>query len=611
MSPEGLRRISPSSVPAAMAEPPPGEANYHLVLTVLKWYRLILCFGVVVLVAAGIAMLLKRDAPFATARLLIKSGDDPVSGLPTGRSVSPDSLQTEAQLFASRVVLLPVARALQAARGRPVGDGALEDEVEALRANLLVTPISNTTMLLARHSARDGAEAERRLRMIVDSYLEQHAAAYSGSTSFSTFFGHETEQAAAQLRDAEDRLQKWQEANNVVAVEDEVTAQLATIAEFEHELRRTDVAIESTRAEITTLTRDIAALPVQSVTSRDRVPNPLAARLKIDLAMAEAALRDVKRGPVIERLQIDIATAEIAMRDAGASPLAAKLKADLATAEIALHDLRQRYQDEDRRVQEKLEQIGRLHHGIAAAEREAVTAAAERVENLRRQLEAAERDAEATAQNRVTALRTQLDAAEREGEVLGREGLAPNPLREMLNRDVASARARLTALASQRDTLRGQLQPARTALAGLQQKRVHADRLSREIELARALHLQNSKRLDDARVTAGLRRHQLTNVAVIEPPRATASRGNRRSIVLVSLLGGVVGLGLGVATALALEFCNWSLRTSEDVEFYLGVPVVATVPLASGLGPRALPPVDDRPRGSGPPDPNIERPGQP
>ena len=592
-----------------MAEPRPGEANYHLVLTILKWYRLILCFGLVLMVAAGVAMLVKRDTPFATARLLIKSGDDPVSGLPTGRSVSPDSLQTEAQLFASRIVLLPVARALLAARGGPGGDGALDDEVEALRANLLVTAISNTTMLLARHSARDGVEAERRLRMIVDSYLEQHAAAYSGSTSFSAFFEHETAKAAAQLNEAEDRLQAWQEANNVVAIEDEVVAQLAEVAGFENELRRAEVGIEATRAEIKTLTRDIAALPAQSVTSRDRVPNPLAARLKIDLATAEAALRDVKRGPVIERLQIDIATAEVAMRDAGASPLAAKLKADLATAEIALHDLRQRYQDEDRRVQEKLEQIDRLRHGIAAAERDAVTAAAERVENLRRQLEAAERDADAAARDRVSALRSQLDAAERDGEVLGREALAPHPLREMLNRDVASARARLTSLASQRDTLRGQLQLARTALAGLQQKRVHAERLWRDIELARTLHLQNSKRLDDARITAGLRRHQLTNVAVIEPPRAAAPSGSRRSVVLVSVLGGVVGLGLGVATALALEFCNWSLRTSEDVEFYLGVPVVAAVPLASGpTRPRALPALDDRLTGSNPSDPTSERP---
>ena len=125
---------------------------------------------------------------------------------------------------------------------------------------------------------------------------------------------------------------------------------------------------------------------------------------------------------------------------------------------------------------------------------------------------------------------------------------------------------------------RAQLAEARTALAHLKETRVDAERMARDVELAKAVYLQSSKRLDDARLTIGLNKQQLTNVAVIEPPRASPAGRSLKQAGLVAILGGVVGLGLGVATALALDFCNWSLRTPEDVEFYLGVPALAAIP---------------------------------
>jgi len=591
--------ISPTSrLPLVVPVLQPGEAKSHVVLTIFKWYPLILAFGLVLMVAATIAMLLRPVPPSATARILIKTGSDavPISGLPLAAGQGgPEFLHTEAELFTSRIVLLPVARALRAERGETVADRELDSDVSALRAGLVVTRVPNTTMLQATWSGTTAAEAERLLGMIIESYVEQHAGAYSGSTTVSAFFERETGAAAANLRAAEDRLQRWREANDVVAAEDQLLAQLATVGEFEGGVRRTQVDIETTRTHIDTLARDVAALPRESVTSREQMANPLVARLKADIAIEEANLRDLGRNPVTERLRMDITAAEVAIRDASASPLVSKLKGDLVTAELALNDLRQRYNDTDRRVQEKLEQVARLQHEIAAAEREAATTATARLQNLQRELATTQRDVEKAARARVAELRVQLAAAERERGVFGRETMAPHPLREILTRELATARARLTTLASQRDGLRAQLQEARVGLARWQDKRVEADRIAREVELAKAVYLQNTKRLDDARLTVGLRKHQLTNVAVTEPPRGSAASRSPKQVALVALLGGVVGVGLGVATALALDFFNWSLRTPEDVEFYLGIPAVAAVPALSGPPTRhALPVLGQR-----------------
>jgi uncharacterized protein involved in exopolysaccharide biosynthesis len=583
-----------ATLPASLAELPPAEARSHFALTLFKWYRLILAFGLAVAVVAGIAMLLRPALPTAAAKILIKTGQDmlPISGLPApmGRP-SDEFLQTEAQLFSSRVVLLPVARALRQERGETPSAAQLDADISALRSGLAVSVVPGTTMLQAQKSSRSQGEAEQILGKMIDSYVDQHATSYAGPAGLLAFFEREASTAAAHLRDAEERLQRWREANDIAAAENQLTVQSNMVGEFDAGLRRTDVEIEGTRAQIQALTQDIAGLPRESVTGREQMANPLIARLKSDIATEEATLVDPNRSAVIERLRTEISAAEIAARDATAAPIVTKLRGDLVTAELALADLRQRYFDEDRHVKEKLEQVERLKQEIGTAERDAMKAASERLQNLRQELATAQREVERAAHERIAKLRAQLKAAEHEREVFGRQTLAPNPLRQSLDRDLATARARLTTLISQREGLRHQVQEAKAGLLRLQDKRLDADRIAREVELAKGVYLQNAKRLEDARLTVGLRKHQLTNVAVIEPPRASAGSRSLRHVALVSALGAVVGVGLGVAVALALDFFNWALRTPEDVEFYLGVPALAAIPAVGipGRGFRALP----------------------
>jgi uncharacterized protein involved in exopolysaccharide biosynthesis len=543
-----------------------------LLFTIFKWHRLILAFGLVLMVAAGTTMLLQPPVESATAKVLIKTdrGALPISGIPYVRSsYSQEVLKTEAEFFESRVVLLPVARALRAEQGQTVPDKELDQDVEVLRARFVVTPLPNTTVLQAKLSGADRVKAERILRMIVDSYVEQHAVASSSVA----FFEQETERVAARLQEAEDRVRAWEVANNIFAIERQISGQLTTVGELENGIRRTDAEIEAARALLDTLTRDIAALPEQSVNSRDHVANPLIARLKADLAAEEAAMGDARRDAVTERLRIDIAATEVALRDAGSNPLVSKLKSELVAVELA--------QDHDRLLQEKRQQISKLQQQIAAAEAQAVTEARERLGSLRRALAAAIHDADAAARERIAGLRAQLAAAAREGPTVARETVALNPLREKLSRDLAAARTRLPSLISQQDALRDQLREAQAALGELRKKRVAFDQISRDVEVVRALYLQNMKRLNDVRVAAQLEKSQLATVAVIEPPR-WSTEGRMKRIALVTLLAASVGLGLGVAAALVLEFFTWSLRTREDVEFYLGVPAVAAIPVVAG-----------------------------
>jgi uncharacterized protein involved in exopolysaccharide biosynthesis len=114
-------------------------------------------------------------------------------------------------------------------------------------------------------------------------------------------------------------------------------------------------------------------------------------------------------------------------------------------------------------------------------------------------------------------------------------------------------------------------------LAALREKKVKIDELSRVVDLHKHAFILYGKKLEEGRIATGLGKEQLANVALIGPPRATRGTDlvKRGRLVLLSAL---VGLALGIAIAFGFEFFNNALRTRQDVEFYLGLPVLGVIP---------------------------------
>ncbi|MGH7803189.1 MAG: hypothetical protein ACREQJ_02475, partial [Candidatus Binatia bacterium] len=123
------------------------------------------------------------------------------------------------------------------------------------------------------------------------------------------------------------------------------------------------------------------------------------------------------------------------------------------------------------------------------------------------------------------------------------------------------------------------------ALDGLRRKKLEGERLTRATDVARESYLLYGKKLEEARIAHQLGREQLSNVALVEQPHATAWTDAEERVGTVTLAA-LVGLTLGIVGAFLLTFFNQSLRTRRDVEVYLGVPVLATIPQ---FGPTAIP----------------------
>jgi uncharacterized protein involved in exopolysaccharide biosynthesis len=220
------------------------------------------------------------------------------------------------------------------------------------------------------------------------------------------------------------------------------------------------------------------------------------------------------------------------------NPLLVKLKEQRLAAEVAIQDLLQRFTEKHRAVIDKREQLALIDKELAAAE-----------ENI-----------------------------------IGRETTSLNPLKSNLKQQLSDAQAQLTSLLSQKQILTKQIEESSAALAVLREKKVKIDELSRIVDLNRDAFMLYGKKLEEGRIATGLGREMLANVALIGPPHATEGTDRNKRVILV-LLAGFVGTAVGAGIAFGIEFIRSVLRTRQDVEYYLGLPVLASVP---ELPPRPL-----------------------
>jgi polysaccharide biosynthesis transport protein len=106
---------------------------------------------------------------------------------------------------------------------------------------------------------------------------------------------------------------------------------------------------------------------------------------------------------------------------------------------------------------------------------------------------------------------------------------------------------------------------------------VEYNNLKVEVSTRRTLLDELLKRQSETEVSARLQGTRDSNVVVVD--RALVPRGPYRPSLQRNLsLGLVLGLGLGLGVAIFLEYLDRSLKTPDDVERILGLPLLAVIP---------------------------------
>jgi len=124
------------------------------------------------------------------------------------------------------------------------------------------------------------------------------------------------------------------------------------------------------------------------------------------------------------------------------------------------------------------------------------------------------------------------------------------------------------------DSLQSTVNQMRREGQELNEKEIQYLALQRETETNQQLYDSVAKRLKETTVTGGL---ETNNIRLVESATAPSAPIRPRTFWNLGL-SVVAGLVLGLGAAVGLELFDRTLRTPDDVEQHLGLPVIAIVP---------------------------------
>jgi len=152
-----------------------------------------------------------------------------------------------------------------------------------------------------------------------------------------------------------------------------------------------------------------------------------------------------------------------------------------------------------------------------------------------------------------------------------------SPIRQNLEGDLLKSKARLEALKAKGKNQKLQIAGYRQDLKTLDGFEKQINELERQVAINETNYKLYLTRFEEARISESMDKQTIANVSVIQPatPPLKPIKPKKRLNVLI---GGFLGLFAGVAMAFLIEFVNPVFRTREDVDQFLGLPVLATLP---------------------------------
>lgn len=140
-----------------------------------------------------------------------------------------------------------------------------------------------------------------------------------------------------------------------------------------------------------------------------------------------------------------------------------------------------------------------------------------------------------------------------------------------------SERAHLAALKAKKDFLSGEMAQREKTLDDLTALEGQIAQLKRNISMSEQEYLKYRNNLQEAEISAALDRAKVSNVKILQPatlPVTPVKPKKTRMIAIGLFLAFFGSMGFGFV----VEYFDHSLKTNEEVERRLGLPILATIP---------------------------------
>lgn len=159
-----------------------------------------------------------------------------------------------------------------------------------------------------------------------------------------------------------------------------------------------------------------------------------------------------------------------------------------------------------------------------------------------------------------------------------RRSYGPNVTYQRLEEVLFQSEADLEALKAKKETQVTQLASYQKKLEELNRIEVDLNRLQEDLEVDRENYHLYLGKLEESRISDAMDIEKIVNVSVLEParpPLKPISPNIFLNIMFNILLSGIGAIGL----VLLLEFLDDRLEKTEDVEHYLKLPVLTSIPV--------------------------------
>lgn len=186
----------------------------------------------------------------------------------------------------------------------------------------------------------------------------------------------------------------------------------------------------------------------------------------------------------------------------------------------------------------------------------------------------------------IAILKGRLALAKASSGIPGRERMSANPIREVLTQEILhhernlfDLRERVKALPSFLDNWKDQNEELAIAL---RKKTIELASLEQDVSAARESYRLFERKQDEARISEALDKEGIVNVSVLDPASMATKPFNQMSMVMV-FAALIAGIGLGVGSAVGVEFLGRNFKLEEQVEQHLELPVFAVIPDISDI----------------------------
>lgn len=160
------------------------------------------------------------------------------------------------------------------------------------------------------------------------------------------------------------------------------------------------------------------------------------------------------------------------------------------------------------------------------------------------------------------------------GRILTADAASVNPIHQGLVQTKIQSEAQIAVAAAKDQAIKQILGQSEQQLMQLPAKEQGLAKVMRDASVAQEIYIMLAKRHEEARISEVM---QPTDVQVIDTAIAAKDPIKPRKALNVAIAA-ILGLFLGVGLAFLLEFMYKTINTPEDVEQYLGLPVIGKIP---------------------------------